>query len=139
MSRASRVALPLHRRKAIHEAKGSRCWYCGGNADIGSYGVDHVVPVSRGGSDEDSNLVPVCVFCNAKKGALSVEEFRDLLARERAGWPHFSARQLAWLRAQGFPEPPRHTFHFERQPNAHLSNSSDPVPTPCQPAADHEN
>lgn len=30
--------------------------------------IDHVVPISRGGSDEDCNKVISCKSCNSKKG-----------------------------------------------------------------------
>lgn len=30
--------------------------------------VDHVIPTSRGGSDDDSNLVACCWPCNRRKG-----------------------------------------------------------------------
>jgi 5-methylcytosine-specific restriction endonuclease McrA len=39
------------------------CQYCG---DVATE-VDHVVPVSRGGSHKTNNLVASCKTCNAKK------------------------------------------------------------------------
>lgn len=39
------------------------CQYCGDPATE----VDHITPVSRGGSHADTNLVACCTDCNAKK------------------------------------------------------------------------
>ncbi len=36
---------------------------------------DHVVPISKGGRDEPSNVVPACFSCNASKGAKPLAEF----------------------------------------------------------------
>lgn len=47
------------------------CSYCGGPAQT----RDHVVPRSRGGSDEPSNIVLACYSCNASKGARTPEEW----------------------------------------------------------------
>ena len=39
--------------------------------------VDHVVPRSRGGTDEMSNLVLACSPCNSSKGAKNVDEWLE--------------------------------------------------------------
>lgn len=57
------------------------CVYCGGPFEH----VDHVHPVSRGGTDDPMNLVPACATCNYKKHARHVldfiaAEFPDLVA-----------------------------------------------------------
>jgi hypothetical protein len=49
------------------------CGYCG--SFIGPYEVDHIHPVSRGGSDEFDNLICSCVSCNRSKGAKLVSEW----------------------------------------------------------------
>lgn len=49
-----------------------RCVYCGRVADS----LDHVVPVSKGGTNDAENLVPSCRSCNSSKGAKSVDEWR---------------------------------------------------------------
>jgi hypothetical protein len=40
------------------------CVYCGAAAAV----VDHVRPLSRGGAEHESNLVPACRSCNSSKG-----------------------------------------------------------------------
>lgn len=53
-----------------------RCQYCGGKATE----VDHVLPISKGGGNEPTNLVAACYGCNRGKSAKSVEEFIDAKA-----------------------------------------------------------
>lgn len=45
---------------------------------------EHVIPKSRGGSDEDGNIVPACNQCNTSKGARTPEEWRAAQARRSA-------------------------------------------------------
>lgn len=45
------------------------CRYCGESAPDVKLTIDHVVPVSLGGSDEPGNLVAACPDCNAGKAA----------------------------------------------------------------------
>lgn len=43
---------------------GAKCHYCGSSSRLG---IDHVVPLSRRGSNDRSNLVACCHSCNASK------------------------------------------------------------------------
>jgi 5-methylcytosine-specific restriction endonuclease McrA len=52
---------------------GGRCLACGRVAKLT---VDHVVPVSRGGSDDISNLQPLCGPCNSRKGNRRIIDYR---------------------------------------------------------------
>lgn len=61
-------------RVAIFERDGYRCVYCGDKPN--ELECDHVVPVSRGGSNDPSNLATACVPCNRSKGGKTVEEWR---------------------------------------------------------------
>lgn len=66
------VPEPWHSiRKRILRRDGGKCRYCGRPADE----VDHVVPIARGGSDDDSNLVAACGKCNREKHAKTPEEW----------------------------------------------------------------
>lgn len=55
----------------VFATKGSHCHYCGRDASQ----VDHVIPRSRGGTDDLSNLVPACAPCNLSKGPKTPEEW----------------------------------------------------------------
>jgi hypothetical protein len=62
-------------------AKGwGRCWYCGVMPDPSRWHsrptIDHLTPLSRGGTHFLDNLVPACVACHASKGHDTLEEFR---------------------------------------------------------------
>ena len=60
--------------KKIGVDQGWICVYC--PADIESnYSVDHIVPLSRGGSNFPSNLQLLCGSCNSKKGSKDPVEF----------------------------------------------------------------
>jgi 5-methylcytosine-specific restriction endonuclease McrA len=61
-------------RKRIIEAHGSRCFYCGQPST--KMEVDHVIPVSRGGTTDETNLVPACKACNLKKLSQTYEEWQ---------------------------------------------------------------
>lgn len=50
-------------RHAVLARDDYRCARCGSPADH----VDHVHPVSRGGSSAEANLVAMCSHCNASK------------------------------------------------------------------------
>lgn len=48
---------------AIRELYGKPCVLCGEPADT----IDHIVPLSRGGTNDLGNLQPMCNRCNVKK------------------------------------------------------------------------
>lgn len=70
-----RARLPADLRNTIFDRDGARCRYCGSTE--GPFHVDHVVPFSKGGSDEPGNLVIACMACNLSKGAKTLEEWRQ--------------------------------------------------------------
>lgn len=65
------------------------CIYCGKDvASTNRHGIrvpvsagdctcDHLIPVSKGGTDHLTNLACACKDCNFKKGTLTVSEFYD--------------------------------------------------------------
>lgn len=52
------------------------CPYCNTNK---SNTIDHIIPLSRGGTNVLSNLIAVCVNCNSKKGSKTLSEWNPML------------------------------------------------------------
>jgi 5-methylcytosine-specific restriction endonuclease McrA len=66
---SSRRTPPLT-RKSLMLRDGYRCAYCLGHADT----IDHVIPRSRGGKNEWTNVVAACRRHNMQKGDRLLEE-----------------------------------------------------------------
>ena len=55
-------------RRNIYGRDRSHCQYCGGKFPTSELSLDHVIPKSRGGGTNWSNVVCCCVRCNVRKG-----------------------------------------------------------------------
>ena len=84
--RAFKVAAPGDHNagdiKALYDAQEGRCAYCGRDVSQG-YHVDHIVPLSRGGSNALGNLALTCARCNTSKGAKLLSEWTARPSRSR--------------------------------------------------------
>jgi hypothetical protein len=81
-------------RQLVRETFGNRCAYCLGS-QLHVYGIlemEHVVPSSRGGTDEENNLCLACRFCNLYKSDQT--EAVDPLTRLPV--PLFHPREQQW-------------------------------------------
>jgi 5-methylcytosine-specific restriction endonuclease McrA len=45
-----------------------KCYYCGKVITLKTVTRDHFIPLTKGGTNEISNIVPACVSCNCSKG-----------------------------------------------------------------------
>lgn len=59
--------------KEVFKRDNYTCQYCGQIG--GKLEADHIIPFSKGGSDEMSNLITSCRKCNRQKKDKSVDEF----------------------------------------------------------------
>lgn len=68
----SRDHVPLELRWSVWERDDFTCQNCGSRRFLT---IDHVVPLSRGGSSALSNLQTLCEHCNKAKGARTADEW----------------------------------------------------------------
>lgn len=64
----------------IEKLKGQnyKCVYCG--VDIKeSFSIDHIIPLSKGGTNDIENIDLVCKSCNTKKGTRSKERMLEIM------------------------------------------------------------
>ena len=71
---ATRTSISKRTRFEVFKRDRFTCQYCG--AQGVPLECDHVFPISKGGSNEDDNLVAACVPCNRSKGAMTIEQWR---------------------------------------------------------------
>jgi 5-methylcytosine-specific restriction endonuclease McrA len=60
-------------RQSILKRDDHTCAYCGqpGNQ------IDHIIPISKGGEDHETNMVTACATCNASKKNQDAQKFQE--------------------------------------------------------------
>ena len=89
------------RRKlyALVKRDGTSCFWCGVQTQDGALTLDHLVPVSKGGSHHLSNLVLACQRCNEKRGNKYIGQspgFMRRMAELKAVAPIQVRRKSQW-------------------------------------------
>lgn len=60
----------------LHSKTDSKCPYCPSTDNLS---IDHILPLSRGGTHTEDNVELVCLPCNIRKGTKTKEEYIDFL------------------------------------------------------------
>ena len=68
-------------KKPLIAKYGQVCHYCEQETEYNQLGIDHIIPVSKGGTDEEDNLVLCCNACNVAKGTMDYDEFKSQAAK----------------------------------------------------------
>lgn len=60
---------------AVGDLIETQCVYCGEPLTADTLTIDHVIPLSRGGTNFERNKAPACRPCNFEKAQLTAEEY----------------------------------------------------------------
>jgi len=66
-------------RMRVYKRDNHECVYCGSKKELT---LDHVIPKSRGGTNEWTNLVTSCFKCNLRKGNMTPDEAKMVMKQK---------------------------------------------------------
>jgi 5-methylcytosine-specific restriction endonuclease McrA len=85
------------KRLAIYIRDNFKCCYCEKdlrNVTASDVNLDHIVPKSYGGSNNESNLITSCKSCNCSRQDKSVEEYATSAALARIELQRYQALNI---------------------------------------------
>lgn len=67
--------IPPHDKRRIYDQQNGLCAYCGQHRNIKYMTIDHIIPLSKGGTESLDNLQCTCKMCNRLKDNMLPHEF----------------------------------------------------------------
>lgn len=96
-----RTTIPKKLRFEVFKRDSFRCQYCGADAPNVLLHIDHIKPVSKGGTNEIVNLVTSCTSCNLGKSNILLDD-QSAVSKARAQMQELQDRReqldmmMAW-------------------------------------------
>ncbi len=94
----ARRAIPIETDRRIRAEAGNRCGYCLSPQHLvmARLEIEHILPLAKGGSDDETNLWLACPICNGHKSdkIAAVDPLTDVTValfnpRTQSWWDHF--------------------------------------------------
>lgn len=76
---AERKSISTRRRFEIFKRDGFTCQYCGQRPPNTILHLDHIIPVSKGGTNQTENLITACIDCNLGKSNTLLNNSKESL------------------------------------------------------------
>lgn len=80
-SKQNRKNFSVRERIIIYRKTHGHCYLCGEFVDFDSFEIEHKVPLSKGGTNELSNLCPACHCCNTIKHDIYLQVFIEKISQ----------------------------------------------------------
>ena len=80
-SAVKRKSFSPNERKIIYKKTKGLCYLCGEFVDFDSFEVEHKVPLSKGGTNDLSNLFCSCHCCNSIKQDIYPKDFMEKISQ----------------------------------------------------------
>lgn len=87
------------RRNLVYAKTNYLCGYCGKPAGNNPH-IEHMIPKSIGGNNDEDNLMLSCCECNIVKSNMNVEEFRIYISN----LPNYFLEQIRFRVAKKFKQ-----------------------------------
>lgn len=81
VKKAKRKKLLERKRLLIYRKTKGHCYLCGDFVDYNAFEIEHKVPISKGGTNDLSNLYCSCHYCNSMKQDIYFENFMKKLSQ----------------------------------------------------------
>lgn len=115
----------------LHREQNSLCLLCELPITLANATIEHIIPVSEGGSNNIKNLAVSHGKCNAKRGTLPIPVFKAFLAFKANG----GVRNMGWwLKREGWEHNPS-TMRWKRvDENSAVPNTVEVQPVKHEPS-----
>ena len=113
-----RKQLTKEEKEDLLKKTNGRCAHCGKGLTVDTCTTDHAIPLDKGGTNHEFNLVPLCDDCNQNKANLvmmPLEYFKYLTPAEKTNlqnWYNLYCENTSWSSKKNLTREDKTIMHF---------------------------